>query len=343
MSNPHTITSALVILFFTTTAHATILTVHNDPLYNAQYSTINAAITAASAGDTLLVHGSPVSYGNFTLTKSLAIIGPGHDPAKGPSASFTLVTLNAGSNGSQMEGLAINQLTVNAPDVIVRGIRNTVYFTTNSSADGLLVSGCLIVDSYIDIDPGAQNVEVRNCYFSNSSQNSSQFRSGSATTLVHSCVFERSSTSTSTSNRIFYASTSFPVFADNVFITATVAAFNPDVCPNYSFQNNLSYSTAGAVVSMGPNNLDNVAPTWNLASGLTAFNYGDDYNMLSGVPLTGASDGGQVGVMGGTTPLDKAGRPKNVPLVTSTTLLTPYVPVNGTIDVNFQAEQGQPQ
>ena len=94
----------------------------------------------------LMIRRPPRSTQSRSSAASDVYKRQGHDPAKGPSASFTLVTLNAGSNGSQMEGLAINQLTVNAPDVIVRGIRNTVYFTTNSSADGLLVS-CLLYTS----------------------------------------------------------------------------------------------------------------------------------------------------------------------------------------------------
>jgi hypothetical protein len=230
----------------------------------------------------------------------------------------------------------------NAPDGIIRGCKFSQFLNINASATGNLVSGCVFTNSYIDVHGSAANLEVRNNYFSHSG-NSNNFQGGSATTLVHHCVFVRTSTNTSSGNRIFQASTAFPVFADNVFYTELVAAFNPQDCPNYSFQSNLSYCMAGALGSLGPNNLDNVAPTWDLGGDPPVFSYTHDYNMLSGTPLTGASDGGQVGVMGGTTPLDNAGHPKNVPLVVSTELLTPYVPVNGTIDVQFQAEQGQPQ
>jgi hypothetical protein len=323
-------------------ANATILTVHNDPLYNAQYNSIGSAIAAASAGDTLLVHGSPVSYGSFTLSIPLAIIGHGHDPAAGPAPSFTYATINSGAAGCLIEGISFGYMYQNAPDAIIRGCKFNQFLDINASATGNLISGCVFIDCYLSVDGSAANLEVRNNYFSHSG-NDNNFKGGSATTLVHHNVFVRTYTGSPSSNRIFQASTAFSVFADNVFYTEVVAAFNPQDCPNYSFQSNLSYCTAGTLGSLGPNNLDNVAPTWNLTSGSPIFNYDDDYNMLSGTPLTGASDGGQVGVMGGTTPLDNAGRPKNVPLVVNTELLTPYVPVNGTIDVQFQAEQGQPQ
>lgn len=323
-------------------AGATILTVHNDPLYNAQYADISSAIAAANPGDTLLLHGSPVSYGSFSLNIPLAIIGHGHDPAEGPVTTCVNVTINAGAAGSLIEGLYANIIFLGAPNVIVRGCKVSGYINLQAGANGSLVAGCVFLDAQIDISGSAGNVEVQNCYFSRSTSGKS-FLGGSGTTLVYRCVFVNTSTSTSTYNRIFDGSSSFPVFADNVFYTELVEAFNPEDCPNYSFQSNLSYCPAGTLGSLGPNNLDNVAPTWNLASGSPLFNYGDDYNMLSGAPLTGASDGGQVGVMGGTTPLAKAGLPKNIPRVTVTGLLTPYVPVNGTIDVEFQAEQGQPQ
>jgi hypothetical protein len=329
-------------LLLTSAASATILTVHNDPLYNAQYNSIGSAIAAASAGDTLLVHGSPVSYGSFTLSIPLAIIGHGHDPVVGPAPYFSSVTINAEAAGCLIEGISFAYIYQNAPDAIIRGCKFGTFLDIYGTATGNLISGCVFINCYIDVDGAAADLEIRNCYFSHSSAGNN-FQGGSATTLVHHNVFVRTYSSTSTSNRMFQASGAFPVFADNVFYTEVVAAFNPQDCPNYSFQSNLSYCTAGTLGSLGPNNMDNVAPTWNLTSGSPMFDYGDDHNMLSGTPLTGASDGGQVGVMGGITPLDKAGRPKNIPLVTSTELLTPYVPVNGTIDVNFQAEQGQPQ
>ena len=56
-----------------------ILRVNNIPGINAPYNTIQAAVAAASAGDIILVEGSPTSYdvGAFNLTKKLTIRGPG--------------------------------------------------------------------------------------------------------------------------------------------------------------------------------------------------------------------------------------------------------------------------
>ncbi len=334
----------LAMIFFALLAtgiQATIHTVHNDPLYSAQYSTIAAAITAASATDTILVHGSPVGYPNVTLTKQLTIIGPGHDPANGPAASFSYWSLNAGSEGSHLEGIQFTYMYVAVPDIELKGCKSIQFVTIYSGGDNTLITGCVFVGSNLSIDAGAENVEIRNTYFSETG-NANSISALNSTSLIHNNVFVHSSTSTSSANIIFGASNAFAVFVDNVFYTATVACFNPAVGPNFIFQNNLSYSTAGALVSMGPNNLDNVAPTWDLGGDYPTFNYAHDYNMLSGSPLTGASDGGQVGVHGGPYPFTNHGLPRNIPRVTDTNILTPYVPVDGTIDVNFQAVQGQP-
>ena len=320
---------------------ATILTVHNDPLYNAQYSSVPAAITAASPYDTLLIHGSATSYGNITVNKPMTLIGPGHDPAIVERASFS--NINISSDSITIEGCNWFSMSMNDPHIRLSRNLITGYVILGSQADTILIEGNVFNSAYLSVSTGCDNVEVRNNYFSEtSSSGGGVFRDGSATTLVHWNVFARNSTSTSTSNIIFNASSAFTVFADNVFITATVDCFNPDDCPNYSFQNNLSYSDAGTLVSMGPNNLDNTPPTWDLGGDYPLFSYDHDYTMLSGAPATGASDGGQIGVMGGNFPLLNSGLPSLVPRVTSTQLETPYVPVGGTIDVNFQAEQGQP-
>jgi len=48
-------------------AHAAILTVNNNSTSPGQYTSLQAAITAAHAGDTLLVSGSNTDYGPRTF------------------------------------------------------------------------------------------------------------------------------------------------------------------------------------------------------------------------------------------------------------------------------------
>ena len=104
--------SLLLFLLISATAFAqNTLRVNNIPGINAPYTTIQAAVTAASAGDIILVEGSPTAYnvGAFDLTKKLTIRGPGYflnenitvqanqNPATITSTSFYF---SPGSDGS---------------------------------------------------------------------------------------------------------------------------------------------------------------------------------------------------------------------------------------------------
>ena len=78
------LTYALLTLFISLAGNATILTVNNNNPSPGQYSDLQVAIDAANAGDTLLIHRSPTSYGNATITKQLTLIGEGVLTNKAP-------------------------------------------------------------------------------------------------------------------------------------------------------------------------------------------------------------------------------------------------------------------
>ncbi|MEP7264551.1 MAG: hypothetical protein ABI772_08635, partial [Bacteroidota bacterium] len=58
---------------------ATVLTVSNQSPNPGQYTTIQAAINAATAGDTVYVHPSATHYAPFNLDRKLTIIGNGFE------------------------------------------------------------------------------------------------------------------------------------------------------------------------------------------------------------------------------------------------------------------------
>ncbi len=78
------------------------------------YTTLQAAHDAAVNNDTIMVEGSPVTYGdNFTCTKKLYIKGPGYfldeNPGisanKLPAGLFGMYKFNGGSSGSVLMGI----------------------------------------------------------------------------------------------------------------------------------------------------------------------------------------------------------------------------------------------
>ncbi len=112
-------TIASTLLAVTATAlHAATWSVDNKSPGAADFESLSAAITAASAGDTLVIAGSPTSYGEVTFDKELHLVGPGwhHDtnfPAASPmnGAMITSITLpNATANGSSFRSLQIGRL-----------------------------------------------------------------------------------------------------------------------------------------------------------------------------------------------------------------------------------------
>jgi hypothetical protein len=55
-----------------------IWTVNNQPSFNADFTSLQAALDSASAGDIIMLHGSSTSYGTVYIRKRLVIIGPGY-------------------------------------------------------------------------------------------------------------------------------------------------------------------------------------------------------------------------------------------------------------------------
>ena len=68
----------LVALCAAMAVNATVLRVSNVSGSTAPYSTVQAALDAASEGDTIMFDASGKTYGEITLNKRVALIGPGY-------------------------------------------------------------------------------------------------------------------------------------------------------------------------------------------------------------------------------------------------------------------------
>ena len=132
-------------------ANARILRVSNVSGSSAPYSTIEAAHDAASAGDTIMVDGSPTRYGEnytITLTKKVVLIGPG----------YWLV-----SNGIMEEGAStafISTLTLKAAGTVVKGMNITS--SLNVQASNVVINRCHI--GGIDITRACDNVVINQSF-----------------------------------------------------------------------------------------------------------------------------------------------------------------------------------
>ena len=124
--------AALTALAFS--AQATVYTVSNVPNSIGQYTSIAAAMTAASAGDTIYVNPSNVSYNAVTINKPVVLIGAGAWPEgqSGQRSTVSSVSLTAAGNGATFKGFEMTSLsttgTVNGFTFEFNRLTGTIFF-----------------------------------------------------------------------------------------------------------------------------------------------------------------------------------------------------------------------
>lgn len=157
-----------MLLMVVVSAHAKIWIVDSNPGSTAKdFVDLNAAYSAAAAGDTLYLIGSPNNYltTKLVLSKRLIIIGPGYFLDENPDTQINPVPatlfyfsscdeallFDAGSEGSIMMGVQVNAMVrINTNNISLR--RN---FFNNVIAgcfqEAIIVNGsnCLIQQNYI--------------------------------------------------------------------------------------------------------------------------------------------------------------------------------------------------
>ena len=107
--------------------------VNNNPELNAEFTDIQTAIDAASAGDTIYIEGSTLPYESDSLiiNTQLVIFGPGFYLEENDSTTVdklnamvsSFIVFNAGSSGSILSGLDIqgfgSEIQINADNIQV--------------------------------------------------------------------------------------------------------------------------------------------------------------------------------------------------------------------------------
>lgn len=231
-----------VFTLFTVEANAIVHTVNNAQNGGAQFTTINDAINAASMGDTIYVHGSPIIYAAFTITdKKLTIIGPGWAPQKNNAvraiiASAIIRNSNTSNptkttNGTEIQGLVFN----GAVSISVGSIFDTS--VSNIRLDRSEFRGG------IDLAYGASNYIIENCYITGSV---ARINLGS-TSSYSNFLFQNNIFRIETFNNGFFSNflnTSNFIFNHNLFMTNAAGAtgslaVSNGVAKTLTFSNNI--------------------------------------------------------------------------------------------------------
>jgi hypothetical protein len=125
-----------------------LLRVNNNPGFNVDYTTVQAAIDAAIGGDTIYMEGSTTDYAGATINKQLTIVGPGYFLNENPKTQANKLealfnsdlTFAAGSEGSTLMGCRINNdLVISTGNITV--IRNHLWTVTfDATCDNILLA-----------------------------------------------------------------------------------------------------------------------------------------------------------------------------------------------------------
>lgn len=283
--------------------NATIITVDNNMVVSGspgQYSDLQAACTAAFAGDTILVVGSPNSYGSAQITKKLILLGPGLNPQRPNTKTATIsgITISNGASNSIISGFSVwtvgfgNSLVVQNVTISKNNIFS-LYFTNIST--GILVFNNLITGE-IKVN-SATNVIISN------------------NIIKCSYICDSNNTSVSIKNNLFidcsqvgaFVRIAYAEISNNIILEKTFPIPQGSTVENCTFNNNLTYnclpnSTIPFGTNVGSGNKINQDPVFLRVEG--GFSFANNYGLHSTSPCKNAgTDGTDIGPSGGSYPL----------------------------------------
>jgi hypothetical protein len=319
---------------------ATVLIVDNNPNSPGQYTSITAAITAASAGDSLYISGSTTNYGTFTLNKRLSIFGTGYNPQKQvpmvssvSSITFDTVTSVSGASGSKIYGLNTGTFYDNygAKNITIERNYTTSSINPNANASGWIIKNNALYGS-ININ-NASNFLIENnvayyCSISSSNQ---------PTVVINHNVFLYNVGSG------YYCGSyvTFATWTNNIFWGASPLGTSVANCV---FNNNLTFQTPTDAIpgagNSGTANLVTVNPNFVNVSDPNAIHLGSDYNVTAASAAHNAgTDGADLGIFGGAAAMpDLSGMPA-IPQMIQMNIANPVIAPAGTLNVTFKAKK----
>ena len=273
-------------------AKAAVLTVNNAPAGGAQYAQINAAITAANAGDTIYVSGSPNSYADATITKSITLIGPGAYNQTAMQLRASISNINLSSN--------ISNVTVSGMWILFN-----LSISSFTNIHNFLLSNCRIDNGILlVVTTNSSDFIFRNNIFTNYGGTciSGGFNTGCFNFLIEnniigSAINDLNITGTLFQNNTFYnplVNGSSPVAFFNPcsgFIINNNVFYNADPSANATgcvYNNNITYSTGSTYTPLGGTNIDNANPLFVNAATSGGFNISYDFSLQTASPAHNA-------------------------------------------------------
>ncbi len=323
---------ATLLLAAVTSANAAVHTVSNRAPVPGQFITIDAAIAAATDGDTIYVHGSPANYLDATINKRITLIGTGYDVPNSDSLTADLdnLTLTTGATGSIIIGMNLYYVATNA--TLIDSItfqRNRIRYQirmNNSNLNYWTIDGNFFEYTANCIE--ANNVEmdffmINNNIFNGYLQSFNYYGNGS-NLVIRNNLFLGPNQGL---NGVYYA-----YIYNNIFYRASPSTG----ATSCAFSANLSYQCANNGFPNGVNQV-NVDPLFvNFPAAGDYYNRNYDFHLQPGsTAIAAGNDGLDLGIYGGNGHYNHGGIPA-IPQIRSFSISGSNVIAPGTsINVNI--------
>ncbi|MCO6498619.1 MAG: hypothetical protein J5I50_13275 [Chitinophagaceae bacterium] len=294
-------------------ASAKIWRVNNNLGINADFTDLPAAVSAAAAGDTIMVEASSSLYTAPTLTKKLIIIGTGYyftDATPNPKTQANTnvsglsgnITFNAGSSGSVVEGLTVGGIFLNESDITVERNNITSYMYIAYAANSVCNNDTIRQNVVYGLVSGSSTGKATNLLVYNNIFNGPPVQFASNVNNISGYFINNDFLSSYSSSCANFT------FQNNIFYSANFGAY----LSSNAFFNNLTTNT-GLPTGNGNQlnvNLDNVFVGYSSGTG---FSSDGRYQLKNGSPASGAGllNGGTVdcGAFGAPAPYILSGMP----------------------------------
>lgn len=334
------------LLLFSSNSKAAVLTVNNAGNGSAQFSSISAALTASSTGDTLYISPSSTSYGSITIDKSLVILGKGNaaDVQQPLQTALANITINAHITNVSILGLRFDYVYLGIADNLIAISRcslNGVWL--NDSISNIVVSNCIFTtgsENIIGADCAtAPNfVAISNVLLQNNIFNGYIFKLFGSN-IIRNNIFLNSSRAIS-SNFCGGTSIQYALIENNIFYRADPFY---GVIVSCIFNKNITYTPSSTFGILGGNNIDNTDPQFvNFPAAGDYFGYNYDFHLKSTSPGKNAgTDGKDIGIYGGNYDVSLTGEPIGIPVIRKMDVQNFNVPQSGNLNVNVRSTKAR--
>lgn len=282
---------------------ATVHTVSNSPDSPGEFTSLQAAIDAATNGDTIYVAGSATSYGTIYLNRNLTLIGTGYNPQKDNPLVSSITTLYLdsvpgikGCSNSKIYGFYItSSLTSGTSNYAFNNVTIAMNRIAQLTLQSTTMNNIVIKQNilqYVYNITNVNNLIIRN------------------NMIYYTISYFSNCTSVLISNNMF--------FYQNVSTACTIADFSTvtnniflNVHPNSNFatyNNNLIFNSGSDLLPYGNNsgtgNFNGNAPIFVNVPDLVGVNFAYNYRLASNsTGHNGGTDGTDIGPFGGSDPL----------------------------------------